>query len=150
MRDTKAHRGGIAVAVTTVASALALAAPAAAKTLDFQGPIGPSGAISFTVKGTKSKAKVVDLKWYRLPVDCGGSDDTSTGALSYSVPLKQGKFSADAVLGNPNHPKAEAIITGKVNGKKSHGTILVRGSKLPIAGGTGDCESGKHPWNAAG
>src|SRR6478752_1520124 len=121
MRDHKAHRSGTTLAVATVASALALATPAAAKTLDFQGSIGPSGAISFSLKGSKTKGKVVDLKWYRLPVKCGGSHDTSAGALNYSVPVEKGKFSADAVLGNPNRPKAEAIITGKLNGDKAHG-----------------------------
>lgn len=136
----------------TLACALALAAPAAAKMREYQGPIGPSGAISFGVKGKGERAKVVDLEWFRLPVECGSKDDTSDGTLTYEVPVNaRGKFSANAVYGNPKHPKAEAIIKGKINGDRAHGSIIVRGSKLPVNdAGAGDCDSGKHPWNAAG
>lgn len=138
-------------AVVATALTLATAAPAAAKTREYQGPIGPSGAISFAVKGKRDRAKVLDLAWYRLPVDCGRRDDTSTGTLTYKVAVEEGKFAANAVYGNPKHPKAEAIIRGRINGERAHGTIIVRGSKLPVNdAGVGDCDSGKHRWNAAG
>lgn len=140
-------------AVGAAACALLLAAPAAAKTREYQGPIGPSGAISFAVKGKKNRAKVVDLEWFRLPVECGRKDkeDSSTGTLTFEVPVEDGKFDAYAVYGNKNRPKAEAIIKGRINGDRAHGTIIVRGSKLPVNdAGIGNCDSGKHPWNAAG
>lgn len=133
--------------------ALAVAAPASAATRDYQGGIGQSGAISFSVKGKGDRTKVIDLEWYRLPVDCGKKDDTSTGTLTYAVSIdRKGKFATDAISPpGAKHPKAEAIITGKVNGSRAHGTITVRGSKLPVNdAGSGDCDSGKQPWNAAG
>lgn len=134
-----------------MACALAVAAPAQGKVRDYQGPIGSAGAIEFGVKGKGDRAKVVDLRWYRLPVECGRKDDTSTGTLTYKVPVEDGKFSANAVYGNPKRPKAEAIIEGKINGSKAHGTIIVRGTKLPVTdAGVGNCDSGKDPWNAAG
>lgn len=149
-----ARRNGarrLALAGATAACALVLASPAAAKKREYQGPIGPSGAISFTVKGKRDRAKVIDLSWYRLPVSCGRKDDTSTGALTYRLDIEGGRFAANAVYGNPDRPKAEAIIRGKINGKRAHGTIIVRGAKLPVSdAGVGDCDSGKHPWNAAG
>lgn len=141
----------LGVAAATIACALTLATPAAAKTRHYQGPIGPSGAIEFGVKGKGDRARVVDLQWYRLPVECGRNDDTSTGTLTFEVPVESRKFNAYAVYGNPKRPKAEAIIKGRINGKRAHGTIIVRGSKLPVIdAGVGDCDSGKHPWNAAG
>lgn len=143
----------LGAALATAACTLLLASPAAAKSRDFQGSIGPSGAISFTLKGKKDRAKVVDLAWYRLPVECGtkGKEDASTGALTFKVPVEDGKFSAYAVYGNKKRPKAEAIVKGRINGERAHGTIIVRGSKLPVSGaGVGNCDSGKHPWNAAG
>ena len=135
----------------TAACALAIAAPAEAKVRDYQGPIGSAGAIEFSVKGKGDRAKVVDLGWYRLPVECGKKEDSSTGTLTYKIPVEDGEFTANAAYGNPKHPKAEAIIKGKINGSKAHGTIIVRGAKLPVNGaGVGDCDSGKRPWNAAG
>ena len=129
---------------------LALAAPASAKTLDFQGPIGPSGAISFTVKGKGDKLSVRDLEWFRLPVECGNEENTTSGTLSYRVKVEKGKFEAKAVLGTKKKPKAKAVIKGKINGDKASGSINVSGTKLPVSDGTGNCASGKHPWNAAG
>ena len=146
-------RTTVGLATATTLCALLLAAPAAAKESEFRGPIGPSGAISFTVKGKKERTKVVDLAWYRLPVECGSKDkpDSSTGTLTFKVPVEDGKFSAYAVYGNKKRPKAEAIVKGRINGERAHGTIIVRGSKLPVSGaGVGNCDSGKHPWNAAG
>ncbi len=151
MREGGNVLGRLGILGATAVCALALAAPAAAKTRDYKGPIGPSGAISFGVKGKGDRTKVVELEWFRLPVECGRKDDTSSGALTFPVKVKDRKFSAYAVYGNKNHPKAEAIIRGKINGSRAHGSIIVRGSKLPVNdAGTGDCDSGKHPWNAAG
>lgn len=150
MRNGRRNVKGLGIGAATAACALAFAGSAEAKTLDFSGPIGPSGAISFSVKGNGDRAKVQNLEWFRIEVDCKGGDDTSTGALNYDVEVNDGKFSADAVLGNPERPKAEAIIKGKINGDRSHGSIIVRGSRVPISEGNGDCDSGKHPWNAAG
>lgn len=134
--------------------ALALAASAAAKTTEYKGPIGPSGAISFSVKGKGDRAKVIDLEWFRLPIECGknNTEDTSSGTLSYKLPVdEKGKFNANAVLGPKKDPKAQAIIKGKINGERAHGSIIVRGFQVPVTdAGTGDCDSGKHPWNAAG
>lgn len=152
MRDRGARLRNVGIFAAALACGLTLASPAAAKPREFQGPIGPSGAISFDLKGKGERARVLDLEWYRLPVDCAkGKKDTSTGTLTYKVPVEDGKFSANAVYGNKNHPKAEAIIRGRINGERAHGTIIVRGSKLPVNdAGVGDCDSGKHPWNAAG
>lgn len=139
--------------MATAACTLLLAAPAAAKTREYQGQIDREGAISFGVKGKKDRAKVVDLEWFRLPVECGrkGKPDSSTGTLTFKVPVEDGKFDAYAVYGNKKHPKAEAIIKGKINGDRAHGTIIVRGSKLPVNdAGVGNCDSGRQPWNAAG
>ena len=150
MREIKPRTSKLAAVGTTLACALAFAGLAEAKTREFSGPIGPSGAISFSLKGKGDRAKVMDLRWFRLPVDCGRSEDTSSGSLSYKISVNDKRFKADAVLGNPKRPKAEAVIRGKIKGKDASGSILVRGSKLPISGGkTDDCESGKHPWNAA-
>jgi hypothetical protein len=150
MRESGQGRTRLGVAVAVTVGALVLAPPAAAKKRDYQGPIGPSGAISFTVKGKGDRAKVLDLEWYRLPVKCGKKEDVSTASLNYAVPVEDGKFEASAVLGPKRKPKAEAIIKGRINGDRARGSIIVRGSKLPISDGTGKCDSGKRPWNAAG
>jgi len=143
----------LGVAAATAACALLLAAPALGKTREYRGQIGSSGAISFSVKGKRKRMRVVDLAWYRLPVECGKrrKEDSSTGTLTYEVSVKDGKFAANAVYGNEKRPKAEAIIRGRINGDRAHGTIIVRGSKLPVVdAGVGNCDSGKQRWNAAG
>ncbi len=150
MRESGQGRARLGALAAVVAGALVLAVPATAAKTDFQGGIDPDGAISFTVKGKGKRMKVTDLEWYRIPVKCGKKDETNTGFLNYAVPVEKGKFEASAVLGPAKNPKAEAIVKGRVNGDNAHGSIILRGSKLPIAGGTGDCNSGKRPWYAAG
>lgn len=152
MLDRKRAPARFGVVAATAACALLLAAPATAKKREYQGPIGPSGAISFAVKGKKQRMRVVDLAWYRLPVECGKRNkrDSSTGTLTFSVPVKRHRFSAYAVYGKKKRPKAEAIIKGRIKGGRAHGKIIVRGSRLPVDDArSGNCDSGKHRWNAA-
>lgn len=136
--------------LAVVALSLSLAATAAAGKSKYAGDIDPSGEIAFTLKKKNSKVAVLKLRWSALPVNCGGTADTTSGGLSFAVPVVKKAFKARAVLGKPSKPEAKARIDGKLAGKKASGKITLEGSKLPLdSGGSGDCRSGKLDWSAA-
>lgn len=131
-----------------IACMLVTAASAMAATRKYSGPIAPSGTLSFNLKSANGQKEILKLSWEDLPVNCAGGPNVSSGGLSFAVPLIKKGFKARAVLGNPDNPRAEAKIDGRVTARKASGTISLQGSKLPIPGGADDCQSGKLTWTA--
>jgi hypothetical protein len=136
-----------------VIACVAMLAPAVADASkkQYAGSIEPSGEISFTLRKQNGKLDVLKLAWTNLPVDCNGEPNTTSGKLSFAVPVKDHKFKARAVLGDPQSPEARAVIKGELKGKRhAEGTIEVNGSHLPTDdGGSGNCESGRLDWSAS-
>ncbi len=136
----------LALAVCT----LSVAVPATAGTAKYKGDIDPSGRLAFSVEKAAGKVKVDKLNWSVLPVDCNGTPGTTSGGLSFRVPVKQGSFHAAAVLGDPDNPEAKADIRGKLTAKAASGTISVSGTKTPLdTGKDSNCRSGSLDWTAS-
>ncbi|MBA2522720.1 MAG: hypothetical protein H0V25_05250, partial [Solirubrobacterales bacterium] len=96
------------------------------------------------------KQKVAKVAWTAIPVDCGGQVRATSGSLTYKVRVKKHEFSAKAVLGDPDNPKAKANIHGTLSGKTAAGRISLSGTELPLdQGNSSDCRSGKLSWSAS-
>ena len=139
--------------ISCAAVCLALVVPtvADASKKEYSGKIDPSGTVSFTLRKQDEKRDVLKFAWADLPVDCMGDPDTTDGKLSFAIPVKDKKFKARAVLGDPDAPDARAVVKGKLKGKRrAVGTIEVDGRKLPTSdGGSRNCESGLLDWKAS-
>ena len=136
--------------LAVVVCMLSVAATAQAGKSKYAGPIDPAGEIAFTLKTTQSKANILKLRWNALPVTCAGAAETTSGTLSFAVPVRNKAFKARAVIGSSDKPEAEAKIAGQLSGKNASGTISLSGSALPVdSGGTADCSSGRLKWTAS-
>ena len=136
-----------------IAACLAMLVPtvADASKRDYAGKIDPSGTVSFTLRKKDGQRDVLRFAWDQLPVQCNSKPYSTDGKLSFAIEVKDRKFKARAVLGDPDKPDARAVIKGKLKGKRrAVGTIEVDGSKLPTNDGeTRNCESGLLDWKAS-
>jgi hypothetical protein len=135
------------VALAVVGSALLLAGAATGKTTRYRGPIRPSGALSF--KLTK-KHDILRLRngfsFSRLPLECSGGHETTSGSLTFPVNVHHRRFKAVA---KSHSGSASLVMKGafKHHFRKAAGTIRIRGKNVPLdSGGKGHCDSGVRPF----
>ena len=122
-----------------------------AATKSYNGTFEPGGTLSFKVKNTNNGKKVKAFTFVGFPVQCNSGPETTSGNLSFAPKVKDKKFEADAILGNPSNPQARLTLLGKLKGGgEAEGTMKVKGSKVPIdPSGSGNCSSPKTDWTAS-
>jgi hypothetical protein len=137
------------VAVSAVALAVPGSAGAGQGKSKYTGGFVPTGDLSFVVKKAKNGKKVFNFKWAEFPLDCQGTPETSSNKLSFSVRVKDKKFSAQAV-DNQDNPGALLKLKGQFTGKTlADGTMSIEGKKVPVdSGGRKKCDSGQVSWSA--
>ena len=137
---------------------MATVASSASTTKKYSGDIEKGGTVDFTVKTTKRpgkprRSKVVKFVFEGLVVQCQAppSTDSTSGNITFSVPVRNRKFQINAVVGDPNDPNASLKVKGEQTGpRKFKGTIRVHGTDVALdsSADTGNCESTTQSWDA--
>ena len=140
------------IAMFAVVGAVTLApAVASAGGRSYDGAFATGGELHFKVVKSQDGKKVINYRFERFVLNCEGGPNTTTGDLSFSVRVRDNKFSTRAVLGNPNSPRATLNLQGKLNPNGAEGTMKIEGRKVPTDTGPNSdaCSSPKTAWTAS-
>ncbi len=89
-----------------------------AATKSYNGTFEPGGTLSFKVKNTNNGKKVKAFTFVGFPVQCNSGPETTSGNLSFAPKVKDKKFEADAILGNPSNPQARLTLVWEAQGRR--------------------------------
>ena len=140
------------IATFAVAGAVAFApAIADAGGRSYDGTFETGGELHFKVVKSDNGKKVINYRFERFALNCEGGPNTTTDGLSFSVRVRDNKFSTRAVLGNPDNPRATLNLQGKLLPNGAEGTMKIEGRKVPTDTGPNSdaCSSPKTAWTAS-
>jgi DUF4097 and DUF4098 domain-containing protein YvlB len=120
-----------------------LVVPAAlAGTKIYEGTVGDTGVLHFTVHTRHGNSKLSRFQFDQLELACSQGIAHIQGNFPDTVKLKNGNFN----LTNDRGTYTE-VATGKIAGKQASGTLQVSGDFEP--GYFDDCETGVVQWTAS-
>ena len=144
------------IVLAVLVLALAVPANAAAGKHTYSGAFeAASGSIAFKLKKTKAtkrkrkKTTVRRFAFREVPVTCEGASGTTTGHLTFGMPVIKKRFGASADDGNGSNVRVKGTL--KQKGKRTVGTLRVFGDVPLDPEGTErgtNCATGKLAWEA--
>jgi DUF4097 and DUF4098 domain-containing protein YvlB len=124
---------------------VALVVPAAlAGTKVYEGTVGDTGVLHFTLNTRHGKSKVSRFEFDQLELACSQGIAHIQGNFPDTVKVKNGNFN---LTNEPPHGAYTEVATGKIAGKQASGTLRVSGDFEP--GYFDDCETGTVQWTAS-
>jgi hypothetical protein len=131
--------------------ALAVPAIAIAGVRHFNGPIDPSGSVSFDTKVRHGRIVKVKsgLDFNHLPMTCNEGGRTISGGFDFAMKLNHRHFSGTGIY-NSSAGRGTVAVSGrfKRHGHKAVGTINGHGNFAPEGNSITGCHSGTLDWRA--
>jgi DUF4097 and DUF4098 domain-containing protein YvlB len=132
------------IGVLTILLVGVIATASLAGTKVYEGTVGGTGVLHFTVQTRHGNSKLSRFEFDQLELACSQGIAHIQGNFPDTVKLKNGNF---RLTNEPPHGAYTEVATGKIAGKQASGTLQVSGDFEP--GYFDDCETGEVQWTAS-